>query len=38
MSKKKGCDFKIDSKGKPHCSSNKTGKIDKVYIPKELLC
>ena len=35
MSKKKGCDFKIDSKGKPHCSSNKTGKIDKrCYIPK----
>ena len=36
MSKKKGCDFKIDSKGKPHCSSNKTGIIDsRCYIPKK---
>lgn len=36
MSKKKGCDYKIDSRGKPHCSSNKTGKIDsRCYIPKK---
>ena len=36
MSKKKGCDFKIDSRGKPHCSSNKTGIIDdRCYIPKK---